>query len=98
MCSWITEKAKLEGSGKGKNGWFPLTEANVAYDHPYHARLDHAICIDFMNPDMGLEARVAVELTWEAAEELIKAIQAAMARGAYLHPEISPKVEMVSLS
>ena len=27
-----------------------------------------------------------------------EAIQAAMARGAYLHPEISPKVEMVSLS
>ena len=46
MCSWIVEKAAMRDcSGKGRNGWFELTEANVVYDHPYHARLEHAVCI-----------------------------------------------------
>ena len=86
MCSWIVEKAAMRDcSGKGRNGWFELTEANVVYDHPYHARLEHAVCIDFLNPSQGLEARVAVELTVEAARDLVKAIEMALTRGSYLH-------------
>lgn len=99
MCSWIVEKASMEGSsGKGRNGWFELTEANVVYDHPYHARLEHAVCIDFLNPSQGLEARVAVELTVESALELVKAIEMALARGAHLHPTITPRTEMVAIN
>ncbi|MSQ10880.1 MAG: hypothetical protein EXR52_07770 [Dehalococcoidia bacterium] len=98
MCSWIVEKAQLSGSGKGANGWFELTEANVVYDHPYHAQLDHALCIDFVNPGQGLGARVAVELTVEGALELIKAIEMALDRGRHLHPDVAtPRVEMLAL-
>ena len=37
MCSYITERADIAGSGKGAQGWFPLTNANVYFDHPFHA-------------------------------------------------------------
>ena len=49
MCSWIIENVELSGSGKGADGWFKLSQANVYYDHPFHAPLDHALIIDFVN-------------------------------------------------
>ena len=67
MCTMIVEKVEVSGSGKGHQGWFPLKQANVTYDHPYHAPLDHSLNISFVNEDRGLSARVAVELTPESA-------------------------------
>ena len=49
MCSYIVEKAKLLGSAKGPNGWMRIDTANVYYDHPFHAPLDHALGIDYIN-------------------------------------------------
>ena len=42
---YIVEKAKLIGSAKGANGWMRIDTANVYYDHPFHAPLDHALGI-----------------------------------------------------
>ena len=81
MCTNIVEKAVLSGSGRGAEGWFSVTQANVTLDHPFHAPLDHALNIDFVNEAAGLGARVAVELTPESARELVRAIEAALARG-----------------
>ena len=70
-----------DGAGKGSDGWFDLTHSVVSYDHPHHALLEEAITIDFMNAALGPGARVAVELTLEAAKEpsgaLVRAIAAA---------------------
>ena len=85
MCTWITEKGKMSGSGKGHQGWFSLTEARVYYDHPFHAPLDHALTIDFVNEEQGPDARVAVELTAESAQELVRLINAALASGEAQH-------------
>ena len=85
MCTWIVQKADLMGSGKGAQGWFSLNKANVCYDHPYHAPLDHAVLIDFVNEEQGPSARVAVELTPESARELMRAIQAALEDGEAQH-------------
>jgi len=79
MCTYLTEKVDLAGSGKGAAGWFPLTEATVYFDHPQHAPADHTLNIDFRNPGKGPSARVAVELTAESARALAAAIQAALA-------------------
>jgi hypothetical protein len=79
MCTYLTEKVDLAGSGKGAAGWFPLTEASVYFDHPQHAPADHTLNIDFRNPGQGPAARVAVELTAESARALAAAIQAALA-------------------
>jgi len=70
----ISEKVKIEGSGKGKDGWFKLEGANVSYDHPFNAPYEHALNIDFVNESQGLSARVAVELSEQAARDLIKTI------------------------
>ena len=81
MCTMIVEKAAMSGSGKGPKGWFELKEANVSFDHPFNAQLDHALNIDFVNHDLGLEKRVAVELSADSARRLIAAIEEALRRG-----------------
>jgi hypothetical protein len=85
MCTWITERAKIMGSGKGAQGWFSVTSATVYFDHPYHAPFDHALSINFINEEMGPSARVAVELSAESARELVRAIQAALDAGETQH-------------
>ena len=74
MCTYITEKVETEGSGKGAEGWFTLTETSVYFDHPVHAPAEHTLNIDFLNPGRGPGARVAVELTAQTARELAEAI------------------------
>ncbi len=78
MCTMIVEKVKIDGSGKGANGWFNLEQANVSYDHPFNAPMEHALNIDFVNPAQGPSARVAVELSESAARELVKTILAVL--------------------
>lgn len=78
MCTMIAEKIKIDGSGKGTNGWFTLTEAAVTYDHPFNAPFEHALNLDFTNESMGTSARVAVELSAEAARDLVKTILAVL--------------------
>ncbi|MQA02977.1 MAG: hypothetical protein GEV07_09720 [Streptosporangiales bacterium] len=79
MCTYLTEKFAIEGSGKGASGWFGLSQGVVYVDHPVHAQYDHTVNIDFTAPDRGPSARVAVELTEEAALALVDAIQTALA-------------------
>jgi hypothetical protein len=79
VCTYITEKLGVDGSGKGAAGWFPLTEASVYFDHPQHARAEHTLNIDFLNPGQGPSARVAVELTAASARALAHAIEATLA-------------------
>ena len=85
MCTMIVESARIAGSGKGPQGWFKLNLANVSYDHPFHAPLDHALNIDFVNDTDGVASRVAVELSRESAHELVQAINAALERGKDVH-------------
>ncbi len=81
MCSGILEKTAIIGSGKSAQGWIPLVEANVSYDHPTHANLEHSVIIDFMNEGMGPSARVAVELSPESAQALVQSILTALKKG-----------------
>jgi Family of unknown function (DUF6295) len=84
MCSYIVEKASLVGSAKGR-GWMKIDTANVYYDHPFHAPLDHALAIDFVNVAEGGRERVAVEISAESARELVRAILAALESGEREH-------------
>ena len=79
MCTYHTEKVELpRSSGKGPDGWFPLSSASVYFDHPVHAPAAHTLNIDFINPERGPAARVAVELDPPAAEALARAILAGL--------------------
>jgi len=78
VCTYLTEKVSISGSGKGPSGWFTLTDASVYFDHPVHAQAGHTLNIDFLAPGAGPSARVAVELTAESARALAQAIQATL--------------------
>ena len=85
MCSYITEKTPVVGSAKGPRGWMRIDTANVYFDHPYHAPLDHALAIDFVSERDGATERVAIELSAESARALIRSIEAALASGEKAH-------------
>lgn len=88
MCTMIAQQVKIEGYAKGTAGWFAVKEADVSYDHPFHAPFEHALNIDFVNEAQGPGARVAVELSLEAAKNLVETIQAVLNRaeaGGYVH-------------
>lgn len=80
MCTMIAKQVSIEGSGKGRDDWFQLRQVNVSYDHPYDVRDEHALNIDFVNESQGPGARVAVELTPEAARKLIQTIHEVLAQ------------------
>jgi len=71
----ISESMEVEGSGKATGGWISITQANVSYDHPFHAPMEHALNLDFVNESLGPGARVAVELSAESARALVETIQ-----------------------
>jgi hypothetical protein len=79
MCTYLTEHLAVEGSGKGPEGWFRLTDATVYLDHPVHAPAEHTLNIDLLNPARGAGARVAVELDPASARALAEAILATLA-------------------
>jgi hypothetical protein len=88
MCSYIVEKAKLYGVAKGPGSeWMKVDTANVYYDHPYEAQLDHALCVDFVCAAAGGRQRVAIEISRESALELIEKIKAALASGDVAHAD-----------
>jgi hypothetical protein len=79
MCTYQTERVAVRGSsGKGAEGWFPLTDVTVYFDHPVHAPAEHTLNLDFLNPSRGPSARVAVELDPGDARALAEAILAAL--------------------
>lgn len=78
MCTMIVQQVEIDGTGKGNQGWFNLAQANVSYDHPFNAPMEHALNIDFVNEAMGPGARVAVELSADAARSLVNTILAVL--------------------
>jgi hypothetical protein len=78
MCTYLTERIAVDGSGKGANGWFSISDATVYVDHPVHAPYGHTVNIDMLNPALGPSARVALELTEETALALADAIHRAL--------------------
>jgi len=77
----IAHQIEIDGSGKGRGGWFTLRQANVSYDHPFNAPLEHALNIDFVDEAQGPGARVAVELSAEAARSLAQMILSVLDEG-----------------
>src|SRR5258706_9532703 len=80
MCTMIAHQAKIQGRGKNGQDWFEAREPNVSYDHPYDMPLEHALNIDFVNEAQGPGARVAGELSVEAARQVVKTIEGVLAQ------------------
>ena len=89
MCTMICERAEMEGSGKGRDGWFPLEMVNVSYDHPFNAPWEYGVNIDFVNQSRGVGSRVAVELSPQSAKRLADTIIQALQKG-----EKAPQIQI----
>jgi hypothetical protein len=50
----------------------------VGFDHPFNAPFGHAVLLDFLNPQLGADSRVAVEMNVASARALIQTLQAAV--------------------
>lgn len=85
MCSWIVETAEMSGMAKGPDGWINLKQANVYFDHPYKAPMDHALIIDFVKNPERPDGRVAVEISAESAKRLVESINRALTTGEAVH-------------
>jgi Family of unknown function (DUF6295) len=79
MCTFICHSTGIAGSGKGAAGWFEVSQANVGFDHATHAPLEHALLLDFVNPALGPDARVAVEMNIASGKALIERLQTVIA-------------------
>lgn len=79
MCTTISHTTAVSGAGKGAAGWFALTQATVAYDHPAHHGTDHALLFDFADYTRGTGSRVAVELDLESGRALLEQLRSAIA-------------------
>jgi hypothetical protein len=85
MCTTISNTTPVSGAGKGSGGWFPISQATVAFDHATHTGAEHALLLDFANYELGTDARVAVEMDLASGRALLRqlrdAIEAAEASG-----------------
>jgi hypothetical protein len=79
MCTMIAVTESISGVGKGRDGWFPITQATVGYDHSTHSSEEHALLLDFVNYAIGTGARVALELDLESGRALVAQLQSAIA-------------------
>jgi hypothetical protein len=85
MCAGTVEIAEVSGSAKGAGGWFPVERAQAVYDHSFHAQMEEALVLEFVNPARGAGARVSVELSAGSARSLIGIIEAALEDGERRH-------------
>lgn len=80
MCTMIAGTTPVRGMGKGAEGWFPVIQATIGYDHTTHSADEHAVLIDFTNYDLGLGARVALELDLDSGRALLAQLQSVIAQ------------------
>ena len=75
MCTNISQSVAAAGAAKGATGWFPVSVANVGFDHAVGSGFDHALLLDFADPARDPSARVAVELDLHTGRALVAALQ-----------------------
>jgi hypothetical protein len=79
MCTMISMSTAIRGAGKGDQGWFEVSRANVGFDHAAHTQAEHALLLDFVNPALGVGARVALEMDLASGRALLQQLEAAIA-------------------
>lgn len=83
MCTMISITNQVRGMGKGPDhlgdgGWFRVTKATVGYDHTTHFEDEHSLLLDFTNYDLGIDARVGLELDLASGRALVTQLQEAI--------------------
>lgn len=84
MCTMISEKAVVKGSGKKTNNWIPLDSCDIYYDHSTYVDCEHSITLSFKNEMNPIDSRITVEITPESAKDIINKINAALEKGNHI--------------
>ena len=84
MCTMISEKASVKGSGKKSKNWIPLNSCDIYYDHSTYVDCEHSITLSFKNDMNPIDSRITVEITPESAKDIIEKINAALRKGNHL--------------
>ncbi len=79
MCTYLTERIAIDGSGRFADGWAHVSNATVYFDHPVHAMAEHTVNIDVFTGTDAAGRRLALELTPASSRELAAAIERAVA-------------------
>ena len=74
MCTMISQKAIVKGSGKKTNNWIPIDSCDIYYDHSTYVDCEHSITLSFKNEMNPIDSRITVEITPESAQDIIKKI------------------------
>jgi hypothetical protein len=72
----INEIAAIDGVGRGAGGWFAVTQASIGFDHATHTEAEHALLLDFVNPSLGADARIALEMDLASGKALLETLKA----------------------
>ena len=78
MCTMISEKANIKGSGKNSSNWIPIDSCDIYYDHSNYVDCEHSITLSFNNKLNPIESRITLEITPESAKEIIEKINLAL--------------------
>ena len=73
MCTYQTERVKVNASAKGRDGWFRASDAIVYFDHPVHFPAGHALMIDVLDLSSA-SGRVGIEMDASSARSMALAI------------------------
>jgi len=73
MCTYQTERLKVNASAKGRDGWFHASDAIVYFDHPVHYPAGHALMIDVLDLT-NASGRVGLEMDATSARSMALAI------------------------
>ena len=84
MCTMISEKVDVKGSGKKTNNWIPLDSCDIYYDHSTYVDCEHSITLSFKNEMNPIDSRITVEITPESAKDIINKINAALEKGNHI--------------
>ena len=84
MCTMISEKADVKGSGKKSNNWIPLDSCDIYYDHSTYVDCEHSITLSFKNELNPIDSRITVEITPESAKDMMDKIKIALEKGNYI--------------
>ncbi|MBA47303.1 MAG: hypothetical protein CL893_04355 [Dehalococcoidia bacterium] len=84
MCTMISEKADVKGSGKKTTNWIPLDSCDIYYDHSTYVDCEHSITLSFKNEMNPIDSRITVEITPESAKDIINKINAALEKGNHI--------------
>jgi hypothetical protein len=75
MCTNIATKTPVTGSAKTASGWIRVNQATLSFDHANHTWVEHALRIDFLDPDNESAGRFAVELDLPSGRALLRRLQ-----------------------